>query len=80
VTNAPRAGGDGTAAGAFPSQGTWYNAHELTYGLTDRIQAAAYLNLALPSGHGFWWTGDKFRLRTASVPVSASPAAPTTSS
>ncbi len=22
----------------------WYNEHELTYGLTDRIEAAAYLN------------------------------------
>ena len=27
-------------------------AHELTYGLTDRIEATAYLNIAMPRGHG----------------------------
>jgi hypothetical protein len=31
--------------------------------LTDRIEIAAYLNLAQPSGHGLWWAGDKLRLR-----------------
>jgi hypothetical protein len=56
-------GGEGVAGGTFASQGTWYNAYEITYGLTDRIEAAAYLNLALPEGHGLWWAGDKFRLR-----------------
>jgi hypothetical protein len=56
-------GGDGTAAGTFPSQNMWYNQYELTYGLTDRIEAAAYMNLAMPRGEGFWWAGSKFRLR-----------------
>lgn len=55
--------GDGTAAGTFPSQSMWYNQYELTYGLTDRIEGAAYLNLAMPRGEGFWWAGSKFRLR-----------------
>ncbi|MGD0073488.1 MAG: hypothetical protein ABSD31_04020 [Candidatus Binataceae bacterium] len=36
---------------------------ELTYGLTDRIEAAAYLNLAMPSGRGLWYAGSKYRLR-----------------
>ena len=40
--------GTGTSAGTFPSQSTWYNQYELTYGLTDSIEAAAYLDLAMP--------------------------------
>ena len=56
-------GGDGTAKGTFPSQGMWYNAYEFTYGLTDRIEAAAYLSMAEPSGHALQWAGEKFRLR-----------------
>lgn len=63
VANGHSQGGNGTAAGTFRSQGMWYNGNELTYGLTDRIEAAAYLDFAQPSGHGFWWAGDKFRLR-----------------
>ena len=56
-------GGEGTAAGNFRSQGMWYNQYELTYGLTDRIEAAAYLLTASPSGHGYWYAGSEFRLR-----------------
>ena len=63
VANGHSQGGDGTAAGTFRSQAMWYNGNELTYGLTDRIEAAAYLDLAQPGGHGFWWAGDKLRLR-----------------
>jgi hypothetical protein len=63
VPNGHSQPGSGTSAGTFRSQGTWYNAYELTYGLTDRIEASAYLNLTQTSGHGFWWSGDKFRLR-----------------
>jgi hypothetical protein len=48
---------------AYPSQGTWFSGEEFTYGLTDRIEAAAYVTFSQPSGHGFWWAGDKFRLR-----------------
>ena len=63
VTNGHSQGGNGTAAGTFRSQSIWYNADELTYGLTDRIEAAAYLTFAEPGGHGFWWAGNKFHLR-----------------
>ncbi|HTR62152.1 MAG TPA: hypothetical protein VMH37_10650 [Candidatus Binataceae bacterium] len=63
VANGHNQGGTGTAAGTFRSQGQWYNGTELTYGLTDRIEAAAYLNLSWPSGHGLWYAGNKFRLR-----------------
>ncbi len=56
-------GGEGTAKGVFPSQGLWYNTYEITYGLTDRIEAAVYLNLARPGGHGLRWAGEKLRLR-----------------
>jgi hypothetical protein len=63
VTNGHSQGDNGTSAGTFRSQGMWYNGNELTYGLTDRIEAAAYVNFSQPSGHGFWWAGDKVRLR-----------------
>jgi hypothetical protein len=63
VANGHNQGGAGVAAGTFPSQGQWYNGTELTYGITDRIEAAAYLNLSWPSGHGLWYAGNKFRLR-----------------
>ncbi len=56
-------GGEGTAKGDFPSQGLWYNSYEITYGLTDRIEAALYLNLAQPEKHGLRWAGDNLRLR-----------------
>lgn len=63
VVNGHSQGGDGTAAGTYKSQDMWYNQYELTYGLTDRIEAAAYLNLAKPSGAGYQYAGSKFRLR-----------------
>jgi hypothetical protein len=56
-------GDNGTSAGALPSQSMWRTAFELTYGLTDRIETAAYVNLAKPSGHGLQYAGAKFRLR-----------------
>jgi hypothetical protein len=54
--------GVGTSSGEFKSQGMWYNQYELTYGLTDRIETAGYLNLALPSGGGYQYAGSKYRL------------------
>jgi hypothetical protein len=63
IANGHSQGGNGTAAGTFRSQGMWYSGEELTYGLTDRIETAAYLSLSQPSGHGLWWAGDKLRLR-----------------
>ena len=63
IANGHSQGGNGTAAGTFRSQGIWYNQYELTYGLTDRIEAAAYLNMAQARGHGYWYAGSKYRLR-----------------
>lgn len=55
--------GEGTANGTFASDKAWYNAYEFTYGLTDRIEAAAYVTLAQPNGRSLQWSGNKFRLR-----------------
>jgi hypothetical protein len=63
IANGHSQGGNGTAAGTFRSQGMWYNQYELTYGLTDRIEAAAYLLMAQPAGHGYWYAGSEYRLR-----------------
>jgi hypothetical protein len=56
-------GDAGTSAGTYPSNLMYRTAIELTYGLTDRIEAAAYLNLARPDGAPFQYAGSKFRLR-----------------
>lgn len=63
VTEGHSFGGEGTAAGTFPSQGMWYNQYEATYGLTDRIEAAAYLMMAVPQDHAYQYAGSAFRLR-----------------
>jgi len=63
VVEGHAAGGEGTASGTLRSQGMWYNSYEVTYGLTDRVEAALYLNMAEPAGGGLQWAGDKFRLR-----------------
>jgi len=63
VVDGHAAGGQGTASGTLHSQGMWYNSYEVTYGLTDRIEAALYLNMAVPEGGGLQWAGDKIRLR-----------------
>ena len=54
---------EGLSGPTYRSQGMWFNQYELTYGLTDRIEAAAYLNMARPNGHSFQYAGSKFRLR-----------------
>jgi hypothetical protein len=56
-------GDAGTSAGTYPSNLMYRTALELTYGLTDRIEAAAYLNLAKPDAAPFQYAGSKFRLR-----------------
>ena len=63
VTAGHTEGGEGAADGTIASQKTWYNAYEFNYGLTDRIEAAFYLNLAQPNGGGLRWAGDNLRLR-----------------
>ena len=62
VPNGHRQGGNGTSAGTFPSQAAWYNQYELTYGLTDRIEAAL-TSIWSPPPEGLRWAGSKFRLR-----------------
>jgi hypothetical protein len=56
-------GGDGTSAGTFPSQAMYRTAFELTYGFTDHVEGAAYLNLAHPNADSFQYAGSKFRVR-----------------
>jgi len=63
VANGHASGGNGTAKGTFKSQAMWYNQYEITYGLTDRLEAAFYLELAHPSGGQFWYAGSKYRVR-----------------
>lgn len=63
VTRGSTEPGQGTSGGTFPSDKLWYNASEFTYGLSDRIEAAAYVTLAQPNGHSLQWSGNKFRLR-----------------
>jgi len=54
---------EGTSSGEFPSQYMYRTALELTYGLTDKIEFAAYLNLARPNAASFQYAGSKYRLR-----------------
>jgi hypothetical protein len=63
VPNGHNTPGSGLSLGTFPSQGSWFNSLELTYGVTDRIEAAAYIDNTQVSGHGYWYSGSKFRLR-----------------
>ena len=57
-------GGNGTASGDFKSNLMYRTAFEVSYGLTDKIEAAVYLNLARPNGAGsFQYAGSKYRLR-----------------
>src|ERR1700688_4981425 len=48
VPNGHNHGGDGTSAGTIPSQAMYRTAFELTYGLTDHVEAAADLDLPPP--------------------------------
>src|SRR5262249_4166864 len=56
-------GDAGTSAGDFPSDRMYRTALEFTYGLTDKVEAAAYLNLAHPDGSSLQYAGSKFRVR-----------------
>lgn len=56
-------GEHGTSSGDYASNLMYRTAFELTYGLTDKIEAAAYLNLARPDGASFQYAGSKYRLR-----------------
>lgn len=63
VLNGSRHGEKGTSKGTVPSQSIWRTSVEVTYGLTDRIEAAMYLNLAKPRGESLQYAGSKWRLR-----------------
>jgi hypothetical protein len=63
VANGHRNAEEGTSKGTLPSQSMWRTAVEVAYGLTDHIEAAAYLNLAKPRGGNLQYAGSKFRLR-----------------
>src|ERR1051325_7912374 len=63
VLNGSRHGEKGTAKGTVPSQSMWRTSIEMTYGLTDRIEAAMYVNLAKPHGADVPYAGSKGRLR-----------------
>lgn len=56
-------GDSGTSSGDYPSNHMYRTAIELTYGITDKIEAAVYLNLAKPNGADFQYAGSKYRLR-----------------
>jgi len=56
-------GDSGTSSGDFPSEHMYRSAIELTYGLSDKIEFAAYLTLAHPNGDTFQYAGSKYRLR-----------------
>jgi hypothetical protein len=56
-------GDEGSSSGDFPSNHMYRTSIEVTYGLTDKIEAAAYLDLALPNGASFQYAGSKYRLR-----------------
>jgi hypothetical protein len=56
-------GDAGTSSGDFASDRMVRSALELTYGLTDKLEAAAYLTLARPNGASLQYAGSKFRLR-----------------
>jgi hypothetical protein len=49
----------------FRRQGLFRQSIEYNYGLTDKIDAAAYLDLAWPSGEAPQYAGNRFRLRGA---------------
>ncbi len=63
VPNGHHEGENGTSAGVYPSDSMFRTALELTYGLTDKVEAAAYLNLAHPNAASFEYAGSKYRLR-----------------
>lgn len=56
---------DELSGDVFRRQGLFRESIEYNYGLTDKIDAAAYLDLAWPNGEGPQYAGNRFRLRGA---------------
>jgi len=63
VADGHNQGDEGTSSGDYASEHMYRTSIEVTYGLTDKIEAAAYLNLAKPDGADFQYAGSKYRLR-----------------
>ncbi|MGE5445669.1 MAG: hypothetical protein ACM3SR_13925 [Ignavibacteriales bacterium] len=55
--------GIGISSGTFPSQSMLLNSFELTYGLTEHVEAAVYLDLARPEDESIDYAGSRYRLR-----------------
>jgi hypothetical protein len=53
----------GLSSGEKASDLMYRTALEFTYGLTDKVEAAAYVNMAHPNGESFQYAGSKYRLR-----------------
>jgi hypothetical protein len=53
----------GTSSGSFASHLMYRTALEFTYGVTEKVEAAVYLNLARANGASFEYAGSKYRLR-----------------
>ena len=56
-------GDAGTSSGDLPSDKMYRTALEATYGLSEHVEGAAYLQLARPNAGSFQYAGSKFRLR-----------------
>jgi len=63
VAQGPDHGYSGTASGDIPSNQMYRGALEVTYGLLDKLEAAAYVNIADPKDEGIQYAGSKYRLR-----------------
>jgi len=63
VADGHNEGDAGTSSGDYPSNHMYRTSLELTYGFTNKIEGAVYLNLAKPDGADFQYAGSKYRLR-----------------
>lgn len=56
-------GDRGTSSGDYASNLMYRTSLEAAYGITDRIEAGAYVSFARPNGASFQFAGSKYRLR-----------------
>ena len=56
-------GDNGTSSGDYASNLMYRTTIELSYGLTDKIEAGGYISLARPNGASFQYAGSKYRIR-----------------
>jgi len=47
----------------FPSDSMYRSSFELTYGLSEKLEGAVYLDLAHPNAHSLEYAGSRYRLR-----------------